>query len=157
MICDLSEFRLSIARKLGFAVCKMSCGSFEDTARQYFGEAHALHGSVPDIDCFIDATGSEQIMDLFMQMGKIESRFVNVAVDKTLRNLDLLHLTYSSKSIIGSGGYMPEDVTDVMNIMKSGKWKIENIITREFFLDQIGEALETAPDPSRAFNVIIKF
>ena len=157
MICDLSEFRLAIARKLGFAVCNMSCGSFEDTARQYFGEAHSLHGSVPDIDCFIDATGSEQIMDLFMRAGKIESRFVNVAVDKTLRNLDLLHLTYSSKSIIGSGGYMPEDVTDVMNIMKSRKWKIENIITHEFPLDQIGEALETASDPSKAFNVIIKF
>lgn len=157
MICDLSEFRLSIARKLGFAVCNMSCGSFGDTAGQYFGKAHSLHGNVPDIDCFIDTTGSGQIMDLFMQTGKIESRFVNVAVDKTLRNLDLLHLTYSSKSIIGSGGYMPEDVTDVMNIMKSGKWKIETIITHEFPLDQIVEALETASDPSRAFNVIIKF
>lgn len=48
-----------------------------------------------------------------------------VAVNNANRNLNLLDLTYSSQSIIGSGGYRPEDVTDVMNIMKSGRWNIE--------------------------------
>ena len=45
--------------------------------------------------------------------GKIESRFVSVAVNNIPRSIDLLHMTYAQQNIIGSGGYMPEDVTDV--------------------------------------------
>lgn len=157
MICDLSAFRLYIARELGFSVCNLSIENFADTAKKYFGEAYSLNGKVADIDCFIDAAGSEKIMDLFMREGKIESRLVNVAVDKQLRSLDLLHLTYASKSIIGSGGYMPEDVKDVMNIMESGRWNIERIITHEFSLNQIKEALETASNAEQALKVMITF
>ena len=126
-------------------------------ARQYFGEAHSLNGLVPNVDCYIDASGAESVLDLFMETGKIGSRLVNVAVNKALRRLDLLHLTYASQSIIGSGGYLPEDVEDVQRIMSSGRWDIESIITQEFPLHRIGEALETASDTGKSLNVIINF
>lgn len=157
MICDISPFRLSIAKKLGFEIRDLSVDDFAETAKDYFGQAHSLSGLVPDIDCYIDATGSEKILDLFMQTGKIESRFVNVAVNKTLRPLDMLRLTYSSQSIIGSGGYMPQDVKDVMNIMKSGRWNIESLITHEFPLSRINDALKTASATDSALNVVINF
>ena len=157
MSCDLSSFRLSIARELGFAICDLSKEDFDKTAKQYFGEEHSLNGLVPNIDCYIDASGADSILDLFMQMGKIESRLVNVAVNKSLRNLDMLNLTYASQSIIGSGGYLPEDVKDVQQIMASGRWNIERIITQEFPLHYIREALEVASDTSKSLNVIIKF
>ena len=92
-----------------------------------------------------------------MGQGKIESRFVCVAVNKSIRNLNLLHLTYSQKSIIGSGGYMPEDVKDVIDIMKSRKWDIEKIITHEFPLNEIETAIKTAGDANNSLNVTIKF
>lgn len=105
----------------------------------------------------IAAAGAESILDLFMEHGKIESRFVSVAVNNAIRKLDLLHMTYSQKSLIGSGGYMQEDVEDVINIMASGKWNLESIITHEFPLEQIEEAIRTAADTNRALNVTIKF
>ena len=71
--------------------------------------------------------------------------------------IDLLNLTFSQKSIIGSGGYMPEDVKDVIEIMKSGKWDIESIITHEFSLDNIENAIQMASDTSKSLNVVIKF
>lgn len=92
-----------------------------------------------------------------MEVGKIESRFVSVAVNNSLRQVDLLHMTYSQKSIIGSGGYMPEDVKDGMEIMASGKWNLETIITHEFALGQIEDAIRTASNAEKAFNVTIKF
>lgn len=61
----------------------------------YFGASYVLNGKVADIDGFIDASGTKEILDLFMEQGKIESRFVSVAVNNTIRELDLLHLTYS--------------------------------------------------------------
>ncbi len=59
--------------------------------------------------------------------------------------------------IIGSGRYMPEDVIDVMNIMKTGEWDIEKLITHEFPLTQIKKAIQTAGNTDTALNVTIKF
>ncbi|MDY6327866.1 MAG: alcohol dehydrogenase catalytic domain-containing protein [Lachnospiraceae bacterium] len=57
---------------------------------------------------------SENILDIFMQQDKIGSRFISVAVNNAIRKLDLLHMTYAQKSIIGSGGYMPADICQRM-------------------------------------------
>ena len=157
MLCDLSEFRLKIVRQLGFQTCNTAEENFCENAKKYFGEAYSLNGITADIDGIIDASGSEEILSLFMKYGKVESRFTSVAVNKAIRKLDLLHLTFAQKSIIGSGGYMPEDVRDVMKIMKSRNWDIEQIITHEFSLDELEEALRTAGDTNAALNVIIKF
>lgn len=157
MICDLSDFRLKIARELGFEVCNTKTDNFIEKSKDYFGTAPALTGEEADIDCFIDAAGAESVLDTYMQHGKIESRFVSVAVNNAIRKLDLLHLTFAQKSIIGSGGYMPEDVRDVIAIMASGRWNLESIITNEFSLPEISKAIETAANSEKAFNVVIKF
>ena len=95
MICDLSDFRLAIAAQMGFAVCNIKSECFIEKTMAYFGVAPALTGETADVDIFVDAAGSETILDLYMQTGKIESRFVSVAVNHAVRQLDLLHLTLS--------------------------------------------------------------
>lgn len=157
MICDYSELRLSIAKELGFEVCNMGSDDFITYAKKYFGTAPSLKGETANVDIFIDAAGAESIFDTFMEKGKIESRFVCVAVNKAMRSLDMLHLTYSQKSVIGSGGYMPEDVRTVMNIMKSSRWKLEKLITHEFPLDELETAIRTAGDVNNSLNVTLKF
>ena len=157
MICDISDFRLNIIKNLGFSVCNMETDDYTKVTKEYFGEAHALNGLTANIDIFIDAAGAESILNRFMNSGKIGSRFVTVAVNRAIRNLDLLHITYAQKSIIGSGGYMPEDVKNVIQIMKSGRWNIESIITHEFPLEKISEAIQAASDTQNALNVVIKF
>lgn len=157
LVCDISDYRLNIAEKLGFKTCNTSKEDFLQTAINYFGQAFSINGPTGNIDGFIDASGAKEIYDLFMKVGKIESRLVNVAVNNKKRELDLLNLTYGQKSIIGSGGYMSEDVLDVIEIMKSGKWDIEQIITHEFPLEQLEMAIQTASDVNNALNVVIKF
>ena len=49
-------------------------------------------------------------------MGKIMSRLVVVAVLAGTRPIDVLAMTYAQHALIGSGGYMPEDVKTVMDI-----------------------------------------
>lgn len=157
MICDLSDYRLNIAKKMGFAVCNTGREDFYETAKAYFGEAYALTGQGIGADIWVDAAGAERILELFMQHGKIASRYVIVAVNNALRQIDLLHLTYSSKSISGAGGYTPEDVAEVMDIMVSGRWNIESIITQEFAIEDLEQAIRTASDTEHAFNVTIRF
>lgn len=51
---------------------------------------------------------------------------------------------------------MPEDVFDVQKIMTCGKWDLEKVITHEFSLDHLEEALVLASNVNEAGNVIIK-
>lgn len=157
LVCGLSALRLSIMEQLGFSVCNMEREDFLERAVSCFGTAPALGKDTADIDIFIDAAGAERVLDLFMETGKIESRFVSVAVNNAIRKLDLLHLTYAQKSIIGSGGYMPEDVTEVFAIMQSGRWDIPALITHQFPLRDIEDALRTVAEPDSALNVVIEF
>ena len=157
MLCDISDFRLSKAKALGFDICNTSSQDFIKKCKGLYGAAPSLNGETADIDIFLDAAGAESILGSFMKQGKIGSRFVSVAVNNATRQLDLLHMTYAQKSIIGSGGYMPEDVRDVMAIMESGKFDIESIITQAFPLSALSEAIQTAADAQHSFNVIINF
>lgn len=156
LICDHSDYRLKLAAGLGLETCNPAKEDFGSHAKTYFGTAPSLRGAVADIDCWLDAAGAEAILDDFQYFGKIESRFVSVAVNNAPRTIDLLHMTYAQQSIIGSGGYMPEDVWDVQKMMTCGKWDLESIITHEFSLDELAKAIQTAADVDRAGNVVIK-
>lgn len=156
MICDRSDFRLSIASELGFEICNVS-EDYLKKAREMFGEGFSINGATADIDIWIDAAGAEAILDDFISYGKVDSRFVMVAVNNSERRISFLPLTYASKAIIGSGGYRPDDVADVMDIMKSHRWDIEKIITDEYSIDDINNAIKRAADTENAFNVTIKF
>ena len=157
MICDRSDLRLRIAGNLGFETCNTASESFMDKAAALYGTAHSIHGSVANIDIWLDAAGADSILDDFMLHGKIEAKFVIVAVGSIQRNMNLLNLTYSSGAIIGSGGYRPEDAVDVMQIMRSGRWDIESIITDEYSIDDIQAAIEAAADIEHNLNVIVFF
>ena len=155
LVCDFSDFRLNIARGLGFATCNNAREDPYEVAQGLFGTAYGLQGATADVDIFIDAAGAPQIMDDFMARAKVDARMVCVAVSKGARTVDILSLVYASKTIAGSGGYRPQDVCDAMDIMASGRWDIASLITQEFALDDIDEALRCAADTDRALNVVI--
>ena len=156
MLCDHSDFRLKLAEELGFAVCNTKTEDLLPKTKEYFGTAPSLNGLTANIDCWLDAAGAESILEDFLDFGKIESRFVSVAVNNKPRSIDLLHMTYAQQSIIGSGGYMPEDVWDVQRIMTCGKWDLSHIITHEFPLEKLEQAIRMAGDVDHAGNVVVK-
>ena len=156
MVCDHSNFRLQLAAGRGFETCNPAHENFDAHAKSYFGTAPSLRGEAADIDCWLDAAGAETVLADFLHFGKIESRFVSVAVNNVPRTIDLLHMTYAQQSIIGSGGYLPDDVRDVQEMMRCGKWNLESIITHEFSLFNLEKAIRTAADVDHAGNVVIK-
>lgn len=157
MVCDFSDFRLDIAKKLGFETCNNSKEELKSRAIEYFGEAPSLKGVTANVDIYIDAAGASTILDIFQEMGKIECRMVVVGVLSGKRPVDILAMTFAQHALIGSGGYMPEDVYDVMAIMESKKWNIEEIITDEFPWEELPKAIEKAGDVNSSLNVIVKY
>ncbi|MDD3205335.1 MAG: zinc-binding dehydrogenase [Lachnospiraceae bacterium] len=157
MICDYSDFRLKKAKELGFEICNNGKEDLKIKAKEYFGEAVSALGMTCDADIYIDAAGADEIIATYQTMGSVGSRMVVVAVKAGMRPVDVLAMTFGQHAIIGSGGYMPEDVRDVMDIMESGRWDIESIITHEFSQDRLGEAIEMASDTEQSLNVVIKY
>lgn len=157
MICDHSDFRLEKAKALGFAVCNNSREDLKETAIAVFGTAPSRFGLTANVPIYIDAAGAEPILELYQAIGKIESRMVVVAVRAGKRPVDVLEMTYSQHAIIGSGGYNPEDVEDVIAVMVQNKWDIGSIITDEYPLCQLSQALERAAQVDKALNVVIRY
>lgn len=157
MVTDLSDLRLEKAAGLGFAVCNSGREDLKVKAMEVFGTARSLTGETADVDIYIDAAGAPGLIEQYQGMGKIMSRLVAVAVLAGKRPIDVLAMTYAQHAIIGSGGYMPEDVEMVLGIMAEGKYDIASIITHEFPHEKLAEAIETAAQTDRALNVVINY
>ena len=157
MICDHSDFRLEKAKHLGFEICNNGKEDLREKAECVFGKAMSAKGETCDVDIYIDAAGADGIIETYQNMGKIDSRMVVVAVKACLRPIDVLAMTYGQHAIIGSGGYNPEDVQDVLTIMESGKFDIESIITNEYPWEELPQAIEKAAQVDEALNVVIHY
>lgn len=157
MICDHSDFRLEKAKNLGFEICNNGKEDLKYKAKEVFGEAISALGMTADVDIYIDAAGAEGILETYQSMGKVDSRMVIVAVAAGKRQVDILAMTFGQHALIGSGGYMAEDVKDVMAVMESGRWNIEDIITHEFSWEELPKAIETAGKTDDSLNVVIKY
>ena len=157
VICDFSDFRLAICKELGFDTYNNESDPELFGLTEILGKSMGVNGHAVDCDIWIDAAGADAVLTAYEKYGKYNSKMVLVAVGKNKREVDILGLTFGQKSITGSGGYTPEDVEDVLNIMKSGKWDIEKLITHEYPLDDLATAIEKASDVEKALNVIIHF
>lgn len=157
MVVDLSDFRLSKAAELGMRTCNLRTHNLENEARELFGTAPSLTGPTSDIDIFVEATGADVVIETYQKMGKIQSRMVVVGVHQEPVPVDFAKLAYSAHTLIGSGGYTPEDVHIVLDIMASGRFDLETLITHEFPQERIVDAIETAADIDHALNVMIKY
>lgn len=157
VICDFSDFRLDICKELGFDTYNNKSDPELSGLMEILGKSMGVNGNAVDCDIWIDAAGADAVLTAYEKYGKYNSKMVLVAVGKNKREIDILGLTFGQKSITGSGGYTPEDVKDVLNIMKSGNWDIEKLITHEYPLDDLATAIEKASDVENALNVIIHF
>ncbi len=157
VICDHSDFRLNICRELGLDVYNNSDDETLSGLMDLMGSNRGIRGTAVDADVWIDAAGSDSVLSAYEEYGKFNSRMILVAVGSTLRQVNILDLTFGQRSITGSGGYAPEDVRDVMTMMESGRWNIEKLITHEFPQNQLPRAIEQASDVDHALNVIIRF
>ena len=157
LVCDHSDFRLEKARHLGFATCNNGREDLKQAATALFGTAMSAHGETCNADIYLDAAGADGILDTYLALGKVDSRLVVVAVKAGLRPVDVLAMTYGQLALIGSGGYNPEDVRDVLAIMESGRWDIESIITQEYPWEQLPQAIEKASQVDEALNVVIRY
>lgn len=84
---------------------------------------------------------------------------MQVSVEPMWLSINMVRIqgTGLQQALIGLGGYFPEDVRDVLNIMESEKWDIGSIITHVYPWEKLPDAIEKAGQVNEALNVVIEY
>ena len=157
MVVNRTAYRLEKAAALGFATCSLLNENLGEKADTYFGTLQTSFGGGLNVDIFIDATGSADAIDYFIKYAKNGAVMAVVGVHHEPRNIDLLPLTYRGLSIKGSPGYDMQDVALAMEIMKSGQFDIECLVSHTYPHDKLEEAIQTAATTSISQKVLITY
>lgn len=158
MVVDLSDFRLRNAEKFGLLTCNPQKEDLLAKAIAEFGPGVAFGGERCDADIYLEATGVKAAVDSFMGIAKREAQLGIVGVHHHPVPLDLMRVCYNNWQIKGCGtSGIVEMGPDILAMMQSGRFDLEALVTHEYDIEQINEALQMGARADQAQKVCISF
>lgn len=157
MLVNRSTYRLDIAEKMGFYTCSPVQQDLKETAMKAFGTGYGIMGPTFNADIFVDATGSNDAFETFKKCGKLRAVYTIVGTHTKPMEFDPKFFMYGSQRIQGSGGYTDESVRLAMEIMESGKFDLDQLITQKYPHEKLEEAILKAMDSSSSLKVLIQY
>ncbi len=126
-------------------------------AREY-GATHIINASEEDVrarikeifqygpDVFVETTGLNPVKELSYELTSAKGRTVFVGVTKGGEKVSIdstpLHFGKRIVPCYGGGSNPSYDVSRLMRLEQAGRFSLENMITHEFSLSEINEAME---------------
>jgi threonine dehydrogenase-like Zn-dependent dehydrogenase len=158
MIVDLSEPRLQNARSFGLITCNAATEDLKAKAFAEFGTQSGFLGERCNADLYVDAIGLKAAVDNFALLAGRGASLAIVGVHHEPVAIDLVGVCYGDWHI-GGCGVTPIEVAmvDILEMMKSGKYDLSSLVTHEYRIDQIAEALVMGADARQAQKVCISF
>jgi threonine dehydrogenase-like Zn-dependent dehydrogenase len=158
MVVDLSDFRLANAQKQGLLTCNSSKEDLKARAIAEFGTAAGFGGEGCGANLFVDAIGIQAVVDQFQALAARNAILGVVGVHHHPASIDMMRLTYNKWVISGTGGISIFDAApDIFAMMKSGKYDLDSLISHEFPVEKINEALVMGGNVNEAQKVIISY
>ncbi|MCB2077959.1 MAG: zinc-binding dehydrogenase [Novosphingobium sp.] len=158
MVVDLSDFRLENARRLGFLTCNSRTETLVDKAKDVFGTAPGYPTEKCGARLYVDAVGVPSVINDFEQLAPRNGSLSLVGVHKQPVPMDLTQIAFNNWHVHGCGDGATEDLRDdILAMMRSGKFDLPSLVTHEFPVDRITDALEQACKPDEAQKVCISF
>ncbi len=137
---DIVGAKLDMARRFGATHCFNSKDSLDVSAEI----RNVLHNSDPDV--VIETTGNARVIERAYELTHPDGRTILVGVPKKGDNVSIYTLPiHFNKIIKGShgGSCVPHiDIPRYIRLVKAGKMALDNLITHEFTLDRINEAID---------------
>jgi len=136
---DLLEHKLEMGKKFGLTNTVGGGGDkVNDTIRNIVG--------VQGADVVIETTGNSRVIEQAYELTHPDGKTILVGVPKKGDNISIYSLPlHFNKILKGSkgGDAVPDlDIPRFIRLMKVGKMTLDNLITHEFKLDDINEALD---------------
>lgn len=158
MVIDISDFRLKNASRFGLLTCNPDSESLAARAFAEFGTCRTFMGERCAADLYVDAIGLEVAMRNFASLAGQNAALAVVGVHHKPVALDLMQVCYGNWKIGGCGSVAIEDaVPDIMAMMRSGRYDLSSLVTHEYPIDQITDAMIMGGNASEAQKVCISF
>ena len=136
---DLVDSKLEMAKRFGATHC-INSGKVDDLAaeiRKIVGTAGA--------DVVVDTTGNGRVIEQAYELTHADGKTILVGVPKKGDNISIYSLPLHFKKVLrGSHGGSAEphiDIPRYIRLMQAGKFNLKGLITHEFKLDQINDAI----------------
>jgi S-(hydroxymethyl)glutathione dehydrogenase/alcohol dehydrogenase len=137
---DLHDNKLEMAQKMGADYC-FNSSKTEDL----IGEIHTITG-VAGPDVVIDTTGNSRVIEQAYELTHKDGRTVLVGVPRKGDNVSIYTLPiHFNKILTGShgGSCIPDlDIPRYIRLVDAGKMNLDGLITHEFTLYEINEAIQ---------------
>jgi threonine dehydrogenase-like Zn-dependent dehydrogenase len=158
MIVDISETRLENARKFGLITCNPETQDLKAKAFGEFGTQMGYGGERCRANLYLDAIGLKPAVDNFTMLAGREATLAVVGAHHEPIAWDMRRLSLMNWHVTGCGSLpIAEAIVDIQKMMKSGKYDLSSLVTHEYKVEQIAEALVMGGDAKRAQKVCISF
>ena len=158
MVVDISDFRLEKAKAFGLVTCNSAREDLKQRAFAEFGTQRGFFGEQCAAELYLDAIGLPVAVENFAMLAGRGARLAVVGVHHAPVPLDLMALCYGNWRIGGCGEIAIEDAfPEVEAMMKSGRFDIDSLVTHEFGVEDIAEALKQGCKPDEAQKVCVAF
>ncbi len=158
MMIDFSDFRLQNAREFGLLTCNPKNEDLKARAIEEFGSRRCYGGEKCGADIYVDAIGIQPCIDYFEQLGCYGATFSIVGVHHKPGQFNMPSITYNNQIIKGCGKIPLVDAFKILTeMLKTTEIDISKLISHEFSLDEIEEALITHGKFDIAQKVAIKY
>jgi S-(hydroxymethyl)glutathione dehydrogenase / alcohol dehydrogenase len=138
---DVVDSKLEWARRFG-ATHAFNSKTIDDVAtaiRNVVGDAGA--------DVVVDTTGRARVIELAYELTHADGKTVLVGVPRKGDNISIYSLPLHFKKVLtGSHGGSADphiDIPRYIRLMRAGKMTLDGLVTHEFPLDQVNEAIAT--------------
>ena len=158
MVVDFSDYRLANARRLGFATCNPGTENLKEKALAEFGSQPGYPAEKCGARLYVDAVGVKAVLENFAMLAPRNGEISIVGVHKEPALFDFTQVAFNNWHIHGSGSGATEDLLpEILAMMRSGKYDLAALVTHEFPVERIKEAIELAANPNEAQKVCIAF
>jgi threonine dehydrogenase-like Zn-dependent dehydrogenase len=158
MIVDISDFRLSNAGLYDLIPCNPAKEDLKARAFAEFGTQQTFLGERCNAPIYLDAIGMKVAIDNFAMLAGRDATLAIVGVHHEPVPLDLLSVCYSNWRIKGCGNIAIEQaVPIILEMMKSGRFDLSPLVTHEYGVEQIADALVMGANAGQAQKVCIAF
>ncbi|NND49979.1 MAG: zinc-binding dehydrogenase [Rhizobiales bacterium] len=158
MVVDLSDFRLENARRIGFLTCNAQSEDLVEMAKAAFGASPGYPAEKCGARLYVDAVGVPSVIENFAALAPRNGSLSLVGVHKQPVPMDLTQIAFNNWHIHGCGDGATEDMLgDILAMMRSGQFDLPSLVTHEFPVERIEDALEQACRPDEAQKVCVSF
>ncbi len=158
IVSDVNPFKLEYAKAMGAIAFNSKDASLPDFVKETWGkETGNASEETWNVDVVIDCAGAPFITKEFMDNAKINSTFVEIAINMTPAEVSQFWMLAKELTLKGSRGYTPEDILTAIDTLNDPACKLHSIITHHFAHADFPQAIDTAADASKAIKVVIDY